>query len=189
MPFSEMRYDNKNIFWFVLFAANGKAEKITSYLKNSHVECFFPMRYQEKRIRNSERTSRILQPVFMNLLFVKSSKVDLDPILKLVKLQFGITSDLYYRDKGTKELIVVPEEPMRNFIAVASAVDEGIIYLSNEEVRLKRGSKIRITGGIFEGVEGIFMRIKGERRVVVSLPQFLSVATAFVPRQFILPLE
>jgi hypothetical protein len=46
-----------------------------------------------------------------------------------------------------------------------------------------------LLGGAFEGVEGIFMRIKGNKRVVVSLPNLFSVATAFVPREFIVPLE
>ena len=92
-----MNYEDKNIKWFVLFAANGKVAKISDYLKSSGIEYFYPMFYQERRIRESERTKRFLRPIFRNLLFVKSSKFELDQILREIKLKFGILSDLYYR--------------------------------------------------------------------------------------------
>jgi transcription antitermination factor NusG len=184
-----MLFDNKSICWYVLFAANGKAAKISDYLKSANIECFFPSSYTEKRIRNSQRTKYVLQPLIGNLVFVKSSKEYLDPYLEKIKLLFGISSTLYYRDLGSKELIVVPEEQMTNFMLVAGSGEKEFIYLSNEEVNIKKGTKVRITGGLFEGLEGIFMRIKGNRRVVVSIPNLLSVATVFIPSQFILLLE
>ena len=191
MSYFEMSYEDKNIKWFVLFAANGKAAKISNYLKSTDIEYFYPMFYQERRIRNSERTKRFLQPIFRNLLFVKSTKSELDPILREIKLKFGITSDLYYRyrDGEERKIIVVPSAEMQNFIAVVGAVEEPIIYISNEDVNLAKGTRVRINGGVFAGVEGVFMRIKGDRRVVVSLPNLFSVATAFVPLEFIVPLE
>ena len=187
----EMSYEDKNIEWFVLFAANGKAAKISNYFKSTDIEYFYPMFYQERRIRNSERTKRFLQPLFRNLLFVQSTRSRLDPILREIKLKFGITSDLYYRyrDGEERKIIVVSEEEMRNFISVVGAVEEPIIYFSNADVNLEKGTKVRITGGAFEGVEGLFIRLKGDRRVVVSLTNLFSVATAFLPLEFILPLE
>ena len=174
-----------------MFAANSKAAKISDYLKSTDIEYFYPMSYQERRIRNSERTKRFLQPIFRNLLFVKSTKSELDPILREIKLKFGITSDLYYRyrDGEDSKIIVVPVVVMRNFISVVGAIEEPIIYFSNKDVDLSKGTRVRINGGVFAGVEGIFMRVKGDRRVVVSLPNLFSVATAFVPLEFILPLE
>ena len=181
--------DRKKVFWYVLFAANGKAAKVCDYLRTADIECFFPMYYKKKQMNNSLRTKCTLQPLIRNLVFVKSSKACLDTHLKEIKLRFSITSGLYYRDLSTKEMIVVPEIQMKNFISVAGCTKERIIYLSNEEINLKKGTKVRITGGIFEGLEGIFMRIKGDRRVVVSLPNLLSVATAFIPTDLIQSLE
>jgi transcription antitermination factor NusG len=181
--------DSKDVFWYVLFAAKGRGAKINHYLEKANIECFFPLYYKEKWIRNSERTKPALQPLIGNLVFVKSSMECLAPLVRELKLWFSITDDLYYRDLGTKEIIVVPETQMQNFITVAGCNKERIIYLSNEEVNFDKGTRVRITGGIFDGVEGIFMKIKGSSRVVVSLPNLLSVATAFIPTRFILPLE
>ena len=181
--------NSNNILWYVLFAANGKAAKIKPYLEAVNLECFFPMYYKEKQIKDTERKKHVLHPILGNLLFVKSSKTSLDPYLKDVKLKLNITSDLYYRDLGSKKLIVVPEDQMMNFIAVAGTEKEQIIYLSNEEVCMKKGTKVRIIGGAFEGVEGTFMRIRGDKRLVVSIPNLFSVATAYLPSHLIHPLE
>ena len=184
-----MFYGSKEIFWYVLFAAHGKASKIGDYFKSTGIEYFFPMCYKETIINDSQSVKLRLQPLLRNLLFVKSSRDFLESHLKEIKLQLSITSDLYYRDLGNKGLIVVPEKQMLNFIAVAGNEQEKFIYLPNEEVAMKKGTKIRITGGVFEGVEGLFMRIKGDRRVVVSIPNLFSVATAFIPTCFIQPVE
>jgi transcription antitermination factor NusG len=184
-----MGSDNENIFWYVLFASNGKVEKIRPYLEAACIEYFFPECYKERKIRNSERKKLTFEALLGNFLFVKSSREFLEPVLKEAKLRLGITSNLYYRDLGSKNIIVVPDNQMRNFIAVAGSKQAPIIYLSNAEVNLTKGTKVRITGGVFEGVEGFFMRIKGDRRVVVSIPNLFSVATAFIPTRFILSLE
>ena len=184
-----MSSGNESVFWYVLFAANGKAAKISDYLQKADIEYFFPMCNKAQRISNSEQTKYTLQPLIRNLVFVKSSKGFLEPHLQEIKSRFGITTDLYYRDLGSREVIVVPEEQMQNFISVASCTQGRISYLSNEEVNLEKGRKIRITGGVFEGIEGVFMKIKGNSQVVVILPNLFSVATAFIPTRFILPIE
>jgi transcription antitermination factor NusG len=180
-----MNYSNTDVLWYVLFAANGKAAKIKPCLEEVSIEYFFPYYYKERKIRGSERCERVSLPLLGNLIFVKSSKNTLDPVLKEVKLRLSISSDLYYRDAGDKKIIIVPENQMRNFIAVAGNEKEKIVYLSNEEVNLQKGVKVRITGGLFAGVEGTFMRVKGDKRLVVSIPNLFSVATAYIPSCYV----
>ncbi|MDR2286122.1 MAG: UpxY family transcription antiterminator [Prevotellaceae bacterium] len=175
-----MQYSIKDILWYVLFAANGKATKIQPCLKEASIEYFFPMYYKERKIRGSERCERVSLPLLGNLIFVKSSRNVLDPVLKDVKSRFSISYDLYYKDMSDKKIIVVPENQMKNFIAVAGNGQEQIIYLPNEEVNLEKGVRVRITGGIFAGVEGVFMRVNGDKRVVVSIPNLFSVSTAYI---------
>jgi len=64
-----------------------------------------------------------------------------------------------------------------------------VLFAAKGEVNLEKGRKVRVIGGLFEGIEGVFIRVKGERRVVVSLFNLFSVATTFVPLEIILPLE
>jgi transcription antitermination factor NusG len=187
---SQFAIRNSQLFWYVLFAANGKAVKIKPYLEKASIEYFFPVYYKERKIKGSEnRCEQISFPLLSNMIFAKSSKNILDPILENVKLKLAIASDLYYRDFGNKRIIVIPENQMRNFIAVVRNETEQVIYLSNEEVNLKRGVKVRITGGPFAGIEGVFMRIKGDKRLVVSIPNLLSVATAYIPSCYVQEIE
>ena len=44
------------------------------------------------------------------------------------------------------------------------------------------------TGGVFEGVEGLFVRVKGDRRVVVSIQGVMAVATTFIHPSLIVPI-
>jgi transcription antitermination factor NusG len=181
--------DNENIKWYVLFASNGKAAKISNYLKQTDVEHFFPLCYKERRIRNSERSASVLRPLIGNLVFVKSSKECLSPHLREIKFRFNITDELYYRDLSTRKIIEIRNADMQHFIAIAGCTKERIIYLSNEDVNLSKGTRIRVIGGVFVGLEGIFLRLKGKLRVVVSLPNLLSVATTSIPTRFIVSLE
>jgi transcription antitermination factor NusG len=183
-----MYSDNENI-WYVLFAANGKAAKMRPYLEIANIEYFYPMCLKERKMIDTERKRLIVQPLLGNLLFVKSSRERLDPFLYDVKLSLAIASNLYYRDTNTKQLITIPEDQMRNFISVASSKHKQVIYLTNGAVNFQTGTRVRVTGGVFEGIEGVIMRSKGKNRVVVIIPNLLSVATAFIPPCFILPIE
>ena len=52
------------------------------------------------------------------------------------------------------------------------------MYVSPSEVDLKEGVRVRVVGGTFDGIEGTFVRVKGDRnkRVVIIIPDLLAVA-------------
>jgi ribosomal protein S4E len=180
-----MKYNDTDILWYVLYAANGKAVKLKPYLEAASIEYFFPMYYKDRKINGTTEYERITLPLVGNLIFAKSSKNILDPVLKEAKLKLAISSDLYYRDYGDKRAITIPENRMQNFITVAKNIEEQVIYLSNEEINLAKGVKAKITGGAFAGAEGVIIRIKGNKRLVVTIPNLFSVATNYIPTQFV----
>lgn len=69
---------------------------------------------------------------------------------------------------------------MKQFITVCKNYNENLIFLKPEEIDLKKGTKVRIIGGTFDGVKGVFVKIKGvrQRRVVVLIEGLTAVATA-----------
>lgn len=76
--------------------------------------------------------------------------------------------------------MVVPGAAMSNFIGVAGTCDEQLVYLPSEPVNWNKGQLVRITGGPFRGYEGRFVRVKGDRRLVVEIPGVMAVATGFI---------
>ncbi len=159
--------------WFALRVTYNREIKVKSELDGMGIESFIPMCYKDF-VRDG-RKQRKLVPSIHNLIFVKMTSDG----MKKYKAETSLPIR-YIMDKSSRKPIIVPEYQMRNFMAVAGTNDEGLIYFSPEELQAKKGDRVRITGGIFEGCEGTFMRLKGDRRVVVSIPGVVAVATAFV---------
>ena len=72
---------------------------------------------------------------------------------------------------------------MLDFIAVAGSDDDRIEFISEEQLHLTQGDRVRILSGPFEGVEGIFMKLNNKRGrcVVIKIEGVTAVATASIP--------
>ena len=70
-----------------------------------------------------------------------------------------------------------------------SGVKSGEQKELQERLNLKRGVKVRVTGGEFEGQEGIFLKVKGarDRRVVISIQGVIAVAMVTIHPDLIEP--
>ena len=88
------------------------------------------------------------------------------------------------RPEGGRNIpITVPDEQMNSFIKVCRSNEEKLIYLTGSEIsRLEKGVRVRILGGIFDGVEGAFVRVKGcrKKRIVVQVQGLVGVLLAEV---------
>ena len=81
---------------------------------------------------------------------------------------------------ATKKPVVVPEQEMKNFIAVAGTYEEQLEYITPKPGQFTRGDRVRILGGPFEGAEGVLQRVKGDSRVIVSIMGLVAVATTTI---------
>ena len=62
--------------------------------------------------------------------------------------------------------------------AISLIVKRIVMPLIQTETR--RSPFVRIVGGVFEGVEGVVIRVKGDRRVSVCIKGIMAVATAYI---------
>ena len=157
--------------WFAMRVTYSREVKMKELLEEKGVECFVPMQYQTKIIRG--RKAKILKPVIHNLLFARATKTEMQEIKKHYEyLQYIINRE--------RQKIIVPDAQMQRFIAVAGTYDEQLIWVNPEDLNLKKGTRVRITAGDFEGQEGIFVKVKGARdkRVVIAIQGVIAVAMA-----------
>ena len=77
---------------------------------------------------------------------------------------------------------------MDNFIKLTSIDDEHILLIDEENGTYKQGDYVRIIDGQFKGIEGRVTKITGQKRVIVELPGICSIATAYIPKGFIMPM-
>ena len=83
-------------------------------------------------------------------------------------------------NRETRKPIIVPNAEMDSFIKVAGTYEEKLIYLNPNPGDFATGERVRIIGGMFAGAEGVFVRLKGDRRVVINVEGLVAVATTFV---------
>ena len=159
--------------WFAIRVTYNRELKVKADLDARNIDNFLPMHYVykisgEKRVKN-------LVPAIHNLIFVL--------IEPSAMTEYKATTSLpirYIMNRETNRPMMIPRKQMDNFIAVAGSYDEQLIYLDNAPLDLKKGDKVKILGGIFEGAVGTLMRIKGDRRVVVEIPGIIAVATMHI---------
>lgn len=161
--------------WYAMRITYCREIAFKGYLDSRKLKNFIPMRYEEGY--SGCRKYRKLVPVIHNLIFIYSSKKLLDTIKKELEDRLPVH---YIMDRELHRPIVIPEKQMRDFIAVAGTYDEQLIWLDPSSTKFKKGDKVRITGGLLKGVEGVLTRIKGDRRIVVAIQGFMAVATAYI---------
>ena len=116
-----------------------------------------------------------IAPVVPNILFLYCTKRYLETLIERCPGAL-----FFYRDPERKEPQAIDERQMRNFMLVTSAPEESLIALDEVDREFLQGQRVRVTGGIFEGVEGVVKRVKGDRRLIVSITGIDCVATAFI---------
>lgn len=172
------------LHWYALRVTYSRELAFKEYLDKENIECFIPMHY-EYIVKNGRRMRKLV-PAVHNLVFVRSTRKYIDELKNTPGMNIPIR---YLMNRETRQPIVIPDIQMRSFILVAGTYDEAIVYIEPEELKLVKGTKVRITGGVFEGAIGEFVRLRHDRRVVVSIEGVMAVATTFIHSSLIEPLD
>lgn len=176
--------ENDKMQWFAM-AAFRREKQAKEELEECGIECFLPMRYQLVN-RNGKKYRKLL-PAIPTLVFVYSTKERLLLFKKThPKLQFMTTTY-----EGKRKIITIPKKQMESFIKVASKFEEDLIYFKLDELNLKAGTKVRVHGTAFDGLEGTLIKIKGKRRkrVVVKIDDLVVVAASEIDPAYISVIE
>ena len=169
-----METEKESEIWYAMRATYRREPDAMRLLEKENLGCFVPMQYKIS-IRKGKKV-RALVPVVHNLVFVHACPSD----VQRVKSQ--ITYLQYITDTRSGQKIVIPDNEMQRFIAVAGTYNDHLLYFQPEELNLSKGTKVRITGGDFVGQEGVFLKVKGarDRRVVIEIQGVIAVAMATI---------
>lgn len=169
-------YIGEPMQWYAMSVPYNRVLKVKDMLDSERIECFVPMRYEVRTVRGHK--TRLYVPAVSNLLFVHTT----DSRLKMFKQTTTFLQYLVRRVDGVSRKIVVPDAQMEQFIRVSRTDDDRLVYLKPEEINLSKGTRVRILGGVFDGVEGLFVRVKGKRnrRVVVLIDHVSAIAVSEV---------
>lgn len=172
------------LHWYALRVTYCREMALKAWLDEQSIANFIPMRYEY--LEKDGKKVRKLVPAVHNLVFVHTDRRRLDELRSSQDFSVPIRCIL---DREHRRPVVVPDAQMRNFIAVAGNYEQTVLYFEPSELNIPKGSRVRITGGIFEGVEGEFVRIRHDRRVVVAIEGVMAVATTFIHPSLVEPID
>ena len=152
------------VHWYVAKVKYLTEKKIKQFLETSGIEHYIPLQDEK--------------PVLPCLVFIRADYVE---ALSLPgKSGFRIS---YLYDLETKQLQIIPDKQMQDFMFLQNF--SGKTFLLPHPEKLHGGEKVRVVNGEFAGIEGELYRIGGHKRVVVQLGGLVSVATEYIPREYL----
>lgn len=156
--------DKEKAYWFVLGTTTVNREiKIYDAMKLQHIECFVPLKYEVKRVRN--RQQETLVPAIAGLIFAHGTEEELKDYMLSSKdrLFFRHSAYSHHQDR-----LIVSDHDMRQFMAFVAEHQQVVNYFSPEEIAWREGEMVRVTIGT-KDYEGKIVRIKGKRKKVFAL--------------------
>lgn len=164
--------------WFAMRVTYRREAEVKRILDTLGITSYTPMQWHV-----TENGKRVLEPAVRNLVFVNCTQDRMTEVKNSGRIPFM----QYMMDGRTGNKIIVPDDDMARFISVTASCEENLRYYPAGEVNLSKGQKVRITGGIFQGCEGMFVKLKGmrSRKVVIEVKGVMSVALVSVSPEFI----
>lgn len=85
---------------------------------------------------------------------------------------------------GSRTVCPISQREMEIFRAT---VESGCRNLEVIDLELVVGDKVRVLDGMFKGQEGHIVKIRGDKRFVVTIPGVVALATIYIPRHLLTP--
>jgi transcription antitermination factor NusG len=150
--------------WYAARVKYQTERKIKTYLEEKGIQHYIPF-HKDK-------------PVIPSLVFICT---DYEQACSLPEESGFSLSYLY--DAATKKFQVIPDKQMQDFMFLLDFADT--TFRLEDPAHLKRGEKVRVVKGEFAGIEGELHRIRGHKRVVVRLEGLVSLATSYIPKEYL----
>lgn len=174
--------EKEKIQWFAMNVYDHSNAAVEAYLmKSDNIQFFNPKRYVIKNVAG--RSRRQLVPLIPSMTFVRGTFRQVNELQKFFpKLGFA----RMLKD-GKMTIMVIPDNQMDEFIKISSHYEEDLTYYRPEEISLEKGTRIRIIGGIYEGIEGTLLKVKGKKskRLVVKIDGLVAIAASHITPEFI----
>lgn len=143
--------------WYLIQSKPKQQLRAIEQLENQGVSCFCPMITIEKVIRGKRQS--VSEPLFSNYLFIELSSDDIN--WSKIRSTRGVRDFVRF---GT-EVAKVPKSLIEQVRIDTADIDPNVID-SNAP---KSGEKVKVTEGVFKGLEGIYKAKNGEERSFVLL--------------------
>lgn len=147
--------------WYIVYKGKAQKDSLQHNLEKAGVEYFRPTQATEHLEDDQMKIKE--EDVIKNLIFLNTDQ----DILSLVNAIDGLRCP--YIDRATGSPAIVPDTDMKRFMRFLELKNIDARVLQDPYYRFKTKQKVRVRAGEFEGVEGYVFRIRGDRKLVISL--------------------
>ena len=160
--------------WFAMRATYGRNLMAQRSLDLDKIESFVPMRKRTTKVGCRIKVDMV--PVVRDLIFVLGERED----VQQAKSRIPYLHYIVRPTEGKNLPVEVPEEQMRQFIAICNDMDDKTELLSGEEAHFEVGARVEVVNGSFKGHQGMLVKIEGKRskRFVVAIDGVIAVAVS-----------
>ena len=172
--------------WYALRVTYGREKKAYDYMVEKHVEAFYPTIKTVKEVNGKQQT--IEESRFPNMFFARGTEEEIKSFVydnvNLPYLRF------YYRHirKGNtivNEPVIVPDYQMEVLKIICASGAQDVLVVPDTVQKFQKGQSVRVTDGVFVGLEGKVARYHGQQRVAVIIDGLLTMASAYIPSAFL----
>jgi len=161
--------------WYALRVYRNMVSSILELCRQKDIESYVPMRFVEWV--SEYNVKYVEKPVISNLIFVRTTRT----LLAEIKLQSRNRFTVYC-SPGTQIPAPIDDHDMEIFMFV---VKMGPRRLEVVDLPIDKGDKVRVTEGMFKGVEGYVRRVHGTKLFVVVLEGIAAFAVTYIPKQYL----
>ena len=148
--------ENGERHWYVIQTRPRYEKKVNEQIQAKGIETFLPLILTIRKW--SDRKKKVTIPMFSGYLFVHANEEERQ---RAIQETVGALRYIFYRNKAA----IVSEKELENI--QLSLKDPERFKIENTNV--KRGDLVKITGGLFTGMEGIVTEIRGSYKLTVNI--------------------
>lgn len=157
---------SEGLQWFAMSVFFNKTSSVIPFLEADGTAYFWP------------------KNVARSLLFIRATASYVIELRRRINCHHKL-----YTKPASSEPQPIPDREMDLFVKVASMDDMGMEIVEVDYAKLIQGQKVRVIGGPFEGTEGYIKRIHKDQRLVVCIEGVVAVATSYIPRALLEPIN
>lgn len=164
-----------NLKWYAIAVASRKELSVAGALQAKSYECLVPL-HKVRRVW-SDRIKTTAVPLFGGYVFCR---FDINerrlPILQTPAVRQIVSI--------AREPAPIPDVEIDSILAVLA---NGLAIEPYE--RMERGDRVVVTNGVFEGVEGEFMRYQGKDQLILTISLIQRSIVVHLDRAFVQPVR
>lgn len=176
--------------WYALRTTYGREKKAYDFIIAKGATAFYPTLTTVKMIGGKRKT--VEESRIPNLFFAYGTEEEIKSFVydnvNLPYLRFYYRH-IHFGNKIEKEPLIVPDGQIESLRIICKTESDDIIVSTDDVPKFQTGQTVRIIEGKFKGVVGIVARYQGQQRVGIVIDGLLTVATAYVPSAFIVPMS